>query len=77
MPIVVQGFRTTLPLALLDSRGNRAMVHTNCAPWDAWKIRDLRHWIAAMRQGAGDSVAFFYVGLKSRGSWGSGAPKKG
>jgi hypothetical protein len=53
MPIVVAGLRTTVPLALLDSRGNRAMVYTNCAPWDAFKIRGLQDWIKGLREVAG------------------------
>jgi hypothetical protein len=53
MPIVVAGLRTTVPLALLDASGNRAMVYTSCAPWDAFKIRGLRDWIRGMREVAG------------------------
>jgi hypothetical protein len=52
MPIVVAGLRTTLPLALLDKQGNRAMVYTNSAPWDAMKITAFRNWIKGMRETA-------------------------
>jgi hypothetical protein len=63
MPIVVAGLRTTVPLALLDGRGNRAMVYTSCAPWDGFKIRGLRDWIRGMRDIAGvhDSVPAIVV----------------
>jgi hypothetical protein len=53
MPIVVGPLRTTVPLAVLDGQGNRAMVYTNSAPWEATRIGAFRAWVKGMREVAG------------------------